>query len=197
MYKNLKRYYKPPIFIGGFFIYSIMKNIKTYKIFESKDLDKSLSNLSDAKEAVEQSLLELTDNGYKVEMFNDRFNSDDKGRCFSVIITKESKESRGGLHSQIPFNFQDVIDDIWHSFNIPSDYGFHFFAMPINLTKGGMKIIWNPLEAKNLEEVLEGLEKVQSVSLSFIEKDKFQDKIESGFDRQRDSLKDSIPGLEY
>ena len=169
-----------------------MKNIKSYKLFENKDLDRSLSNLSDAKEAVEQSLLELTDNGYKVEMFNDRFGSDDKGRCFSVIITKEDKD--GNLVKQKPFNFQDVIDSIWHSFNIPSDYGFHFFAMPINLTKGGMKFVWNPLESKNLEEVLEGLGEVNSVSLSFIEKDKFQDRIESAVKKYKES---SLPGLEY
>ena len=169
-----------------------MKNIKSYNIFESAEESDFLL----AKEAVRESLLELSDDkDFKIDIFDDRFSSsDDYGSCFSVMIEKRIKNSRN-IKERVPFNFQEVFDNIWQSFNVPTDYGFYFFAMSIDIPKDKMYFVWAPLEATNLEEVLEGrVGDVSSIGMTFVKESDFKDKIE---DIKKKDRTQSLPGLEY
>lgn len=209
MYKNLKRYYKPPIFIGGFFIYTIMKNIKTYKIFESQvdSAGWTSGDLNGAKEAVDDSLLELKDNKFNIIIDGDRFSNEYKDvRCFSLYITLPVKNEWtnqatlrfGGLSEQSFFNFQDVMDNIWQAIHIASDYGFDVYVLSFNTKKvingvSNVNLIWSPLDVSNLEEILESLDEVNSITVSFFEKGNLKEMIEEN----KKSLKLSPPGIEY
>lgn len=169
-----------------------MKNIKGFNIFESSEE----SDIVIAKELVRESLLELSeDNDLKVDIFDDRFSSGDSyGSCFSVMISKEITNSRN-IKERVPFNFQEVFDNIWQSFNVPTDYGFYFFAMSIDIPKDKMYFVWAPLEATNLEEVLEGrVGDVSSIGMTFVKESDFKDKIE---DIKKKDRTQSLPGLEY
>ena len=163
-----------------------MKNIKRYKVFESQEE----SDINLAKESVKESLLELSDNEFKIDVFDDRFSGSDKyGSCFSVIISNEKSDG-----SRTPFNFQEVIDNVWQSFNIPSDYGFQFYAMFVDISKGKMYFVWSPLEATNLEEVLEGIGDVNCIGMTFIKEGEYKDKLE---DNRNKYKSETLPGLEY
>ena len=110
------------------------------------------------------------------------------------MISKEITNSRN-LRERVPFNFQEVFDNIWQSFNVPTDYGFYFFAMSIDIPKDKMYFVWAPLEATNLEEVLEGrVGDVSSIGMTFVKESDFKDRIE---DIKKKDRTQSLPGLEY
>ena len=177
-----------------------MKNIKTYKIFESQ-VDSggwTSGDLNGAKEAVDDSLLELKDNKFNIIIDGDRFSNEYKDvRCFSLYITLPVKNERG-LTEQSFFNFQDVMDNVWQSIHISSDYGFDVYVLSFNTKKvingvSNVNLIWSPLDVSNLEEILESLDEVNSITVSFFEKGNLKEMIEEN----KKSLKLSPPGIEY
>lgn len=178
---------KPPIFIGGFFIYTIMKNLKVYKAFEAKDDNRKFY---DAKRAVEEALLTISDLKFKVDVFADKFDGDKEGdfNCFSVIISKLKEGSDFELE---PFNFQDILDDVWHSFSIPSDYNFYFYSM--TLSADNFICIWSPLDVENLEESLEDVGKVTQVTLAFTKEGYYKELIDSNKSKENNTL----PNIKY
>ena len=169
-----------------------MKIIKSYKLFESQEVD-----FVGAKEAVDDSLLELKDNKFDIRIEGDRFSNEYKDvRCFSLYITLPLKEDR--VTKQSFFNFQDVIDNVWQAIHIASDYGFDVYVLSFNTKKvingvSNVNLIWSPLDVLNLEEILESLDEVNSITVSFFEKGNLKEMIEEN----KKTLKLSPPGIEY